>query len=504
MIAIYARQSIDKKDSISIESQIDFCKKEFLGETNFKIYEDRGFSGKNTERPKFKKMMEDIKSGNINKVVVYKLDRISRSLLDFANIINTFKKYDVDFISTTEKFDTGSPIGKAMLYIIMVFAELERETIQKRITDNYYARGKKGMFLGGPTPYGFDKIKTTIDGKKTSKLVANPEQSLHVIKIFELYAYTDMSLGQISDYFNERNIMSAQNKYWDSCKISRIMRSPIYVKADAEVYNYYKNKGCIISNELSDFIGTNGCYLFGKRLSNERKYTDVTDHILVIAPHEGLVDSDIWLKCQYKLNNNQQVKNSGKGQNSWLSGLTKCGYCGYAATVVISNGGKYKYFKCRGKTNLRNCNGFSKAINVEDVEKSVEVLLIKHINSLKEIEFNLKNNSNQQQISQLKIKIAEIDNQIENLVNQMAQANNISMKYINQKINSLDQEKNALIEEIQKLSLESRDIMEISKIFETVNNWDSLNLEQKKAICKQLINKVLIKDDEVIINWKAK
>lgn len=76
---------------------------------------------------------------------MYKLDRISRSTLDFANIINVFKKHDVEFISSTEKFDTSTPIGKAMLNIIMVFAELERETIQKRIKDNYYARGKKGF-----------------------------------------------------------------------------------------------------------------------------------------------------------------------------------------------------------------------------------------------------------------------------------------------------------------------------------------------------------------------
>lgn len=504
MIAIYARQSIDKKDSISIESQIEFCKKEFPNENNFKIYADKGFSGKDTERPKFKEMIEDIKTGNINKVVVYKLDRISRSLLDFAKIINLFKKYNVDFISTTEKFDTGNPIGKAMLYIIMVFAELERETIQKRITDNYYARGKKGMFLGGPIPFGFNKEKTIINGKKTSKLVAHPEQSLHVIKMYELYANTNMSLGEISKYFNERNIPSAQNRPWDSCKISRILRSPLYVRADTEVYNYYKHKGCIITNEISDFIGTNGCYLFGKRKRSERKYTDVTDHILVIAPHEGLVDSDIWLKCQYKLDANQQVKNTGKGQYSWLSGLVKCKHCGYSLVTVVSDGGRYKYFKCSGKYLFKNCNGFSKPIYVEEVEKEIEKLLLQKINSLKEVELNIEQSPHQHKINQLKIRIAEIDTKIENLINQLAEANNVTMKYINQKISSLDQEKNSIIEELQKLSLENKGSEEISKIFAVIENWKELNLEQKKAICKQLINKIFIKEDEINIEWKIK
>ena len=144
MVAIYARQSVDKKDSISIESQIDFCRHECFPE-ECKVYEDRGFSGKNINRPAFSQMMQDIKAGLINKVIVYKLDRISRSLLDFANIIDQFHHYSVEFNSTQEKFDTSTPMGNAMLSITMVFAQLERETIQQRVTDNYYQRGKSGV-----------------------------------------------------------------------------------------------------------------------------------------------------------------------------------------------------------------------------------------------------------------------------------------------------------------------------------------------------------------------
>src|SRR5690554_923563 len=109
MIAIYVRQSIDKKDSISIDSQIDFCKKEFEEGQAYKTYIDKGYSGKNTNRPGFENLIKDIKSGLINKVIVYKLDRISRSTLDFAKIIDIFNTYKVDFISTTEKFDTSTP-----------------------------------------------------------------------------------------------------------------------------------------------------------------------------------------------------------------------------------------------------------------------------------------------------------------------------------------------------------------------------------------------------------
>ena len=127
--AIYARQSVDKKDSISIESQIEFCQYELKG-GNCKEYKDKGYSGKNTERPQFQQLMRDIESGLVRKVVVYKLDRISRSILDFAKMMDFFQEYEVEFVSSTEKFDTSTPMGRAMLNICIVFAQLERETIQ--------------------------------------------------------------------------------------------------------------------------------------------------------------------------------------------------------------------------------------------------------------------------------------------------------------------------------------------------------------------------------------
>ena len=134
--ALYARQSVDKKDSISIESQIEFCKYETRGNP-YEIYTDRGFSGKNINRPDFERMMTDVKSGKIRRVIVYKLDRISRSILDFSNMMEAFQQYHVEFVSSTEKFDTSTPIGRAMLNICIVFAQVERETIQTRVTDAY-------------------------------------------------------------------------------------------------------------------------------------------------------------------------------------------------------------------------------------------------------------------------------------------------------------------------------------------------------------------------------
>ena len=175
MKLIYARQSIEKKDSISIESQIDKCIAlcAYNG-WDYKIFKDSGYSGKSLNRPGFISLMEEVRSGNTDTLICYRLDRISRSMADFSNLIVELEKYGTKFISTTENFDTATPLGRAMVNIIMTFAQLERETIVNRVTDNYYSRTKLGHWGGGPAPYGYD-LKKIIgsDGKKFTTLEIN-------------------------------------------------------------------------------------------------------------------------------------------------------------------------------------------------------------------------------------------------------------------------------------------------------------------------------------------
>ena len=155
MVALYARQSLDVRDSISIEMQIEKGVSMCESGESYKTYVVKGYSGKNTHRPQFMQLIEDIKQGLITKVIVYKLDRFSRSVLDFSNTWEILSRHHVEFISVNEKFDTSTPIGKAMLFIIIVFAQMERETIVERVTDNYYQRAELGSWMGGPAPYGF-------------------------------------------------------------------------------------------------------------------------------------------------------------------------------------------------------------------------------------------------------------------------------------------------------------------------------------------------------------
>ena len=132
-IALYARKSIERENSISCETQLEYCKAMIKpDEKTEKIvtFVDNGFSGGNVDRDGFQKMMRQVERGKISKIIVYRVDRISRSLSDFVNILNTLKKYNVKFISSQELFDTSSPYGEMSIKLLMVFAEFERQSIK--------------------------------------------------------------------------------------------------------------------------------------------------------------------------------------------------------------------------------------------------------------------------------------------------------------------------------------------------------------------------------------
>ena len=278
MDAIYARQSVDRADSISIENQIAWCLAETHGMAH-RIYSDRGFSGGNTNRPGFAAMMEDVQNGQIRRVIVYKLDRISRSLVDFVNITESLHRNDVAFVSATERFDTASPMGRAMLGICMIFAELERETIRKRVTDAYAARCRRGIYMGGRIPYGFRLRATVIDSIHTAMYEPMAEEAAQILECYRLSARLP-----------ERGLPHLRGGTWNSARISELLKNPIYVRADCRIRDHFIAMGTVVPEGTDRFTGTNGCYL----------YDSAGEYVLVPAPHEGLVDRDLWLACRQK------------------------------------------------------------------------------------------------------------------------------------------------------------------------------------------------------------
>jgi DNA invertase Pin-like site-specific DNA recombinase len=490
VIAIYARQSIDKKDSISIESQIDMCKKE-CGTEATKIYSDKGFSGKNTNRPKFEQLMKDVKDGYITKVVVYRLDRFSRSIADFGQAWAKFQERNVEFISINEKFDTSAPMGRAMLHIIMVFAQLERETIAERVKDNYYSRIKHGNWPGGPAPLGFNNAKSNNDdGKKVPTLI--PNKDIEIVKrIFFEYSSDGVSLGMIAKELSEEGIDCMKRKTWDNVAISRILHNPVYVEATADVYKYYRGKGMTFSNPVDFYTGETSAHIVGKRSASDKKYTKLENHVVSLTNFSGIIPSDIWLKCQYKLDNNKQIKNTGKGTLSWLSGYIKCGKCGYSLAIR-----KYKdqlYLHCSGRTNLHLCDVKSYTINISEIEAAVQVELenVIHECTLDKNQCIPTPSENKQ-----KIELEKIDQKIEKLIASLTEASDISMKYINGEIENLDKKRNDLLKNLGSLKTEAP-----NKFKDVI--FDKLSFDEKKLVVNQFIEKIMVFEDEIEIIWKV-
>lgn len=497
MIAIYARQSVEKEDSISIETQIEICTYEARGEA-FLIYRDKGFSGKNTNRPEFQKMMQDITTGRkgITKVIVYKLDRISRSILDFSNMMDTFGRLGVEFSSATEKFDTSTPMGRAMLNICITFAQLERETTQQRVKDNYISRSQKGFYMGGPVPVGFKKTDLTIDGIKTSVYEQIPEEAELVRKVFEMYADVNYSNEDIAKAVRDMPSECRRGRTITRARIQDFIKNPVYVKADINLYNFFKSRGVKIINPPEDFIGTNGCYLYTGN-KNTRKQTDLSNAVLVIAPHEGFIDSDLWIRCRERALSQQQIKRNPKAKNTWLAGLVKCGECGYALVrknYIKKNAG---YFLCSHKMNNNLCCG-CKTIYADEFENLILQKIKAKLADFKEFEITGINTINPA-AEELKARLTAIENEINETVKNVAGASKTVMAYINEKVEKLHSEKLMAQAEIQRLSESRQSVNE--KIICDFDKFDTLPFEQKRELANAVIKKIYATSDKIDIIW---
>ena len=495
--AVYGRQSVDRKDSISIESQIEFCEYELKGE-NYKAYTDKGYSGKNTDRPKFQQLMADIQRGLIKKVVVYKLDRISRSILDFATMMEEFQKYNVEFVSSTEKFDTSTPMGRAMLNICIVFAQLERETIQKRVTDAYYSRCLKGFHMSGPAPYGFSLAPTRLHDVRTKMLVEDPETKKYALQMYTMYAEPLTSFGDITRYFSEAGI-KIYGKDLTRGFLSQLLRNPAYVIADLDVYEFFKSQGTYIVNEAADFEGGNGCYLYQGRDVAENKNTQLRDQILVLAPHKGFVPSSIWLKCRKKLMNNTTFQSGRKARNTWMAGKVKCGRCGYALMSVGNSTGT-QYLRCSKRADNKSCEGCGK-LKTHDFESFIFGEMAKKMSQFESL---IGGNEDRvdPRITSLQIELAKVDEEIEKLLDTLSGANPILLSYANSKIEALDTKRQNLVKEIADLSAEVMSPRQIRELSNHIHNWENISFEERRKVVDGLITQIRATSEYVQIEWK--
>lgn len=484
MDVIYARQSIDKKDSVSIEAQIEFCRK-FAADAA-QVFQDKGFSGKNIDRPAFRRLMEAVDAGQVDKIYVYRLDRFSRSIVDFGQVWNILDRHSVEFVSVTENFDTSSPVGRAMLNIVLVFAQLERETIAERVRDNYRHRFSLGAWPGGPAPYGYDLTKIADEeGRGVSSLTAN-ECSAVVTRIFEQYASKDASLRSVAQSLNDEGIPGPKRRAWDNVTLSRILHSPLYVRAAEDVYWWYLAKGLRPMQEPAAFDGIHACNVIGKRNRSKGKYQDLDQQHFSLSNHQGFIPAELWLRCQAKLEQNTQIAQNTAAKHSWLTGLLKCGSCGYAIKIAQdSQSGKY-YLNCSGRSNMGICSEKMR-IDLRELEEAAA-------RSLREILAQCPPEEIHPADTGAANELQHIERRIERLVTVLSESGEVTVSYISAQIEKLHRQKEKLLRQLERKTGHGKMLR---------LDFDKAGFAEKKMVAGSFIEKILIQDDNVDIIWKV-
>ena len=498
-IILYARKSVERENSISCETQLEYCKMMIKpDEHREKLIElvDNGFSGGNVNRDGFQTMMKLVRQRKVKKVIVYKLDRISRSLADFVNIMQEFKEYGVEFVSSQEAFDTSSPYGELIMKILMVFAEFERTSIINRVTQAYHHRSELGFYMGGRRPYGFELIPTTIHNKPSKKLHPIPAESEQLRYIFEVYGLENLSLRALQSRLLDEEIHPLDGSHWTTAKLSAILKNPIYVKADADVYDYFERHGVQMISAVSQFSGNFGAQLYG-RTKHKADDTDWSEMKLVLLSHEGIIDSDIWLRCQRKLEKNRQIGRSSSNPTSWLAGKVVCEKCKHSMTTIKGkanqNGELRRYFNCTGKSHKKICSGPKCTVYVEDLEQMIDDCITEKLTEILK-ETHITNVQDPAEINDLKLKIKSIEQSEKQLTDSLllGSLNTDMVALLNQRASQLKEKKRLLEIRLEQIRSAQK---ECGNPIDFAHSWKHANYERKKAVASILVHQILISED---------
>lgn len=335
-VAIYIRVStthqIDK-DSLPMQRQdlIAYAKL-MLNTDDYVIFEDAGYSGKNTDRPKFQEMMSQIRQGAFSHLLVWKIDRISRNLLDFATMYKELKDLGVVFVSKNEQFDTSTAMGEAMLKIILVFAELERNMTSERVTATMISRASNGQWNGGRVPYGYNYDYETKD------FSTNPIEAEIVHLIHDKYEEM-RSLVRESRYLNEKGLRTRAGNLWNPVSLHIILHNIFYC-GDYR-YNVLKEGD-------------------RQKVKDESEWITVEDHHDSIISREQKERVIAMLDANKRLDRKRNTYQSEKYVHAF-AGLLYCGNCGKpmgATPAAAKKDWQYSKYTCPTRRKLASaCNG---------------------------------------------------------------------------------------------------------------------------------------------------
>ena len=462
-VGLYPRVSgHEQEDNYSIPEQIDRMKKycESRDWLVYKIYTDSGYTGSNMERPGLQDMIKDAENGKIDMVLVYKLDRLSRSQKDTLFLIeDVFDKHGVGFTSMTENFDTSTAHGKFIIGILSVFAQLEREKIKERTMIGKDSRAKEGKWHGGSTPpIGYDYID--------DMLIQNEYEVMQIKEAADLLL-KGTPARTIERLFEEKGYRH-KHGIWDAKTIKRVVANPINV-------GYIKHRDKLYKG-LHEPIFDQATYDAIIELMDERRKQYGTT-----KPHQSLLGGILFCK-------NCGARYARQNYNS-----TRLVYMCYSRSKKMKK--MIKDPTCKNKNYRMEV---LEGIVLDEIKR-----LVVDPNRIEEVRENRPENDNTEKIKTINSEIAKIDTQISKMMDLYA-LGTIDLDVISNKVGELNDTKIALQKELASLNVPSSDSTmteeEIRSIAALMK--DDLPLEDKRNIVQSLIHHIDIDEDDIIIHWK--
>ena len=475
-VAIYVRVSTKEQamEGYSIGEQTERLTKfaEAHGWTIVKIYTDAGHSGADTNRPDLQQMIEDIKSGIIDKVLVYKLDRLSRSQKDTLDLIeNVFLENNTDFESMTEKLDTSTPHGRAMIGILAAFAQLEREMITERMSMGMDARVKEGKWRGGgqvPFGYRYDK--------QSDKLVIDEFEAMIVKNLFNEYTSGKTMYAIADDMYMKGHTL--QNKKVDKRNLRYMLSNKTYC-------GYLRYQGGWIK-----------------------------------GLHDAIIDEATYDKAQVLLDETRRrfeeagYKTGTEAMSTNFGGLIFCARCGARYSKNTTGTKEYGYIYNYGcysrhkkvKVMIKDPTCKNKYYRIEKFDQmmfnEIKKLVLdpEYLHSIKQ-----KNDQKEEvkQIHAIEKQIKSINDQISRFMD-LYGLGRYTIAELDEKTKPLQDQRSKLTIELKKLKGESNRLTE-DQVIQLVNNFDDVlehgDLHERRAIIEQLIERIDIDGDDITIHW---
>lgn len=299
--ALYIRVSTvmqADRDSLPLQrSDLINYAKLVLNIDDYEVFEDAGFSAKNTDRPRYQEMMDRVRRHEFSHILVWKIDRISRNLIDFCEMYEEIKKYDTAFISKNEQFDTSSAMGEAMLKIILVFAELERKLTGERVLSVMIDRASRGLWNGGFAPFGYDL------NKEVDFPFIKDSESKIVKYIFDLYEELESTVA-VARTLHTNGYVTRNGFTWSNESVYRILKNPFYIGT----YRYNYRKASL----------------------NPRKRKDEGEWIILEDNHEAIISKEQFYRVQETIKKNHKGGSQAHRQSSIphiFSGIVFCQNC---------------------------------------------------------------------------------------------------------------------------------------------------------------------------------